>query len=351
MLKEAIKLIRTATFKGALRLKNHSRIVGSVVRNHALMNILEAFEKCGILSRFVSQEGISPEKEPGFNSYVLRTVCEYLYEIGILEQSGSNIYRAKNPVRFKRLMKAVNAAMAYNPPLQDLDNLLTGKHEYGRDVCRDDRYDAIASDDVSEIFYYGFTEQGLRKTGTRVLLDVGCGTGAFLAFLDKRESYGKLYGIDLSESAIKEGKARGYESGRVKLVTGSALKPDDLRVPGMETPDTLLIMQVLHEFTDPEVARILKSIRAGFPGARVFITETPQRNTQAVKKRRTTSIPELKLVHLLSNQVMRTSERWMQLFSDAGYELVDSEMNDLANVMYLVFEPILQKPLFWEVHL
>jgi hypothetical protein len=74
----------------------------------------------------------------------------------------------------------------------------------------------------------------------------------------------------------------------------------------------------------------------------VFITETPQRSTHEVKKRRTTSIPELKLVHLLSNQVMRTPGRWRQLFSESGYGLVDSEMNNLANVMYLVFEPVKQ---------
>lgn len=340
MLKDAINLIRTATFKGALRLGNHSRIIGSIVRNYALINILEAFEKCGILNRLVSEEGISSEKEDGFDPYILRTVCEYLYEIGLLEQTGPNIFRAKDPPRFKRIMKGVNAAMAYSPPIQDLENLLTGKHAYGKDVSRDDRYDAIASDDVSSIFYYGFTERALRKTNTRVLLDVGCGTGGFLAFIDKKDGYRKLYGVDLSESAIKEGKERGFESDRVKLMTGSALKLEGLQAYGIETPDTVLFMQVLHEFTDPEIAQILISVRAVFPRVRVFISETPERSSRSVRKRRKTSIPELKLVHLLSNQIMRTPERWEQLFSDAGYKLVNSECNDLANIMCFLFEPV-----------
>lgn len=340
MLKDAINLIKTATFKGALRLRNHSRVVGSVVRNHALMNILEAFEKCGILGALDTEEGISLEKAKEFDLYTLRLSCEYLYEIGVLEQPEPGTFRAKKPARFKRLMKAVNAALAYSPPLADLEKLLIRKHVYGKDVSRDDRYDAIASEDVSKIFYYGFTENALRKTDTRVLLDVGCGTGGFLAYVDKQEGYEKLYGIDLSERAVREGKERGYESQRLSLLTGSALALEDLKNRGMETPDTVLFMQVLHEFPDLQIAQILSSVRTCFPKARVFITETPERSSYEVRKRSMTSIPELKLVHLISNQIMRTPERWLQLFSEAGYELIYSQVNDLANVMCFLFEPV-----------
>lgn len=52
----------------------------------------------------------------------------------------------------------------------------------------------------------------LAEDKPRKILDIGCGTGETLTFLKSEFPKSKLYGVDLSDKAIKYSKGRGNKN-------------------------------------------------------------------------------------------------------------------------------------------
>lgn len=67
----------------------------------------------------------------------------------------------------------------------------------------------------------------LEKDRPKRILDVGCGTGETLTFLKMLFPKTKLYGIDLSEKALKYSRGRGHKN---------IYKANALRLPFTNSP-------------------------------------------------------------------------------------------------------------------
>ncbi|MCM8786994.1 MAG: class I SAM-dependent methyltransferase [Candidatus Omnitrophica bacterium] len=96
----------------------------------------------------------------------------------------------------------------------------------------------------------------LSKKRSRKILDVGCGTGETLSFLQKTFPKAELYGVDLSQVAVKYAKSRGHK----KIFRASALKLPFKK----DFFDTILILDVLehiknHQKVIYEAKRVLKN--------------------------------------------------------------------------------------------
>lgn len=101
---------------------------------------------------------------------------------------------------------------------------------------------------------------GLRATST---LEVGCGDGALLSELHRRDFGGRLAGVEITQAAVAIARARP-ELDSVELYDGSALPvPDD-------TYDLGILSHVLEHVPDPpallaEVARACRAVLVEVP--------------------------------------------------------------------------------------
>ncbi len=339
IIKDIITAIKITGIRNVLELKKHSSLLGSMFRDQVALDALIALEKCGIMSRVFALSGFSLNDFTEFDNVLLGKICDYLHHIGILNKTGDKKYSVKNQIVAKRLSKAVYASMAYNEPIRNLDKLLKKDLCYGRDIERNDHYDAIASADLTSKFFYGFADSTLTEFKPQSLIDLGCGTGDFLAFLEKKSLCGwkRLMGIDLSEKAINEGKGRGIESGITKLSSGNAL---DLKQNSeMAEPDVISIMFVLHEFEDDKATRIINNCRRLWPDAKILLTEMIRLNDNKIRKSNGTVVPELNFVHSLSYQIIRSKTEWERLFAASGYKLLSSREHSLTYTFCLLFSP------------
>lgn len=332
-------MFRIAGYRNTVELWRHSKTLASSVRDHVVLDLLIALEKCGLLAELGTGHGVTPAALPGFDAAQLSATLEYLTEVEVLEQFGRGQFRVRKFREFPRLRSAVYAAMAYNEPIRRLHGLIRGDDRYGIGVSRDDRYDAMASEDLTSRFSYGFTTRTLLKTNCTSVLDLGCGTGAFPAYLARHTDLTALIGVDVSDRAIAEGRRRGHESGRVRLLVGDAMALEMTATKLQITPEIVSMMFVLHEFDDDSVGRILGSIHHAFPQARILLTEMILRETGEALARNNTALPELRYVHQLSQQVIRSHDRWVHMFNRSGYQLERRDEHQLSSTQCLVFSP------------
>jgi ubiquinone/menaquinone biosynthesis C-methylase UbiE len=332
-------MFRVAGSRNTVELWRHSRALVSAVRAHAVLDLLIALDKCGLLSELGTPEGVAPADLAGFDAVQLRAVLEYLTEVEVLQQLGDGRFRVRKLREFPRLRSAVYAAMAYNQPIRRLDRLLRGDDRYGVDVSRDDEYDAMASEDLTSRFCYGFTTRMLRETNCASVLDLGCGTGAFPAYLARHTNLAEVIGVDVSKRAIAEGRRRGYESGPVRLLVGDATALEATAAGLNANPDIVSMMFVLHEFDDERVGRILGSIHRAFPAAGILLTEMILRGSGEALARNKTPLPELKYVHQLSQQIVRSGDGWVRLFNRSNYRLDRRDEHQLSSTQCLLFTP------------
>ena len=338
-LADSLAVLRDAGLGGTRRLLANSSAMKRLVRPFAVTSCLLALEKNGLNQKLLDPAGIDIAAEEKLDSHTLTTVLEYLFENDLLTRSGS-CYRAKNAKRFSYALEAMYAVYAYHEPAEEIDRMLRREAHYGRDVVRDDEYDAIASATLTSKFSYHYARRVLDKAHASSLMDMGCGTGEFLAYLSATGFSGKLYGVDLAEDAIEAGRRRGFQRNNVELFTGDLLAlHESARAHGVAEVDVLSLMFVLHEFDDETVPRILRSAANTFPRARILLTELLERDSDTLRRTRGTSVfPELKLVHRLSNQMLRTAEGWDEVFALCGYAPATRRINARTNHLAVLYE-------------
>lgn len=332
-------ILRIAGLPGLRRLQANAGSLKKYVRPYAVMDCLAALEQVGLLAKLCSGEAVDIDGHPEVDRAVLETVLEYLFENDLLRRTGSGRYAVRDPRRFEVTLDALYACLAYREPGHDMGQLLSGQARYGRDVSRSDKYDAIASATLTSKFSYGFAQSLIQRSGADSLLDIGCGTGQFLSYLAERGFTGRLYGMDQAEDAIAAGKAAQRQRDNVQLFVGDALRlKESARQIGVQSVALVSFMFVLHEFDDHLVKAVLAGIADAFPQAGLLLIELVDRTSDELRRtRETTVFPELKLVHRLSNQVLRTSRQWVSLLDGSGYRVAAQSRNDLANHVGFLF--------------
>ena len=95
----------------------------------------------------------------------------------------------------------------------------------------------------------------LAEDKPKKILDIGCGTGETLTFLKSEFPNSELFGVDLSESAIKYSKSRGHKQIYKASATSLPFKDDTFNI--------VLLLDVLEHIKDHQKAvneakRVLK---------------------------------------------------------------------------------------------
>src|SRR5205814_5008706 len=109
-LRDVWTMLRVAGYGNTVGLWRHSKTLASSVRNHAVLDVLIALEKCGLLAQLGTQHGVTPAAPAEFDAVQLKAALEYLTEVEILEQLGRGHFRVRKLREFPRLRSAVYAA-------------------------------------------------------------------------------------------------------------------------------------------------------------------------------------------------------------------------------------------------
>lgn len=105
--------------------------------------------------------------------------------------------------------------------------------------------------------------QSITKKNGLKILDIGCGTGETLTFLENFLDKPKLFGVDSSAVAIDFAKKRGHQK---------ILKVDAQKLPFKEgTFDYVLLLDVIEHIED-DAGTILEAKRVLRPGGHIIVT-------------------------------------------------------------------------------
>ncbi len=158
------------------------------------------------------------------------------------------------------------------------------------------------------------TDEGLKKltlTENAVCLDVGCGGGRTLARLSEIATNGKIFGVDISETAVKCAKAyniKDVKAGKIKVKMGSA---SALPFP-KETFDAVTAVETFYFWNDkPQaVKNVYEVLKSG--GEFIIMLDAYEDGTG--------SMDEIKEeIDGRFNLELNTPEEIEKMFTEAGF--------------------------------
>lgn len=337
-IKGTIGLIRTAGPKGALDLYKYAKLMSTHVRTMFLLLSLIALEKLQLTRTFLANDGVNIDSFKHIDPKLLKAVCCYLMEVGIFVKTSSGNFKVKDKKSFTDLSKMTIVVRTYLDPIVSLDKLLTKEYLYGKDVVRDNLGDSVGSADITSLFSFEFSYNVLRKVKCRTILDMGAGSGAFVKFLKKKMPLCKLYGMDICEEAVIHGKNTDNEGSDIELFVGDILHLEDTKkCVNTSYVDIVSFMFILHEFTNDQIKSILNGIKVNYPGAGILFTDLVSDNDANNRKSRLSIFPEIKFLHELSEQKIRTIDNWKNLFSHQGYKVKIEAVNQRVNQVCILF--------------
>ncbi|MGO8988664.1 MAG: class I SAM-dependent methyltransferase [bacterium] len=265
-------------------------------------------------------------KTNNYDIYFLRTICNYLVSVGLLDIEG-DMYKMNKSFRLTYSRGGYQFINAYYSVFENLGNLLNKQKQYGVDVNRDIKHVTAGSAQTEKIIPYPYAKKLIKKHGCKSVLDLGCGNGEFLIYLSDVLPE-KSYGVDISNAAIKEAIdniARHNLSGHIDVFQGDILNlGDKINVKA----DVLTILYILHELVEAEnnisgVIKFLKNLRTSFPGSKLIVLESCKYDIPFLRKTKS-YLTEHLLFHLVSKQTLLPFDDWKNIFLKSGYKILEA---------------------------
>lgn len=261
-----------------------------------------------------------------YDPYFLRTICNYLVSVSLLDIEGG-MYKMNKSFRLTYSMGGYQFINAYYSVFENLGNLLSKQKEYGVDVSRDIKYVMAGSAQTEKIIPYPYAKRLIKKHGCKSVLDLGCGNGEFLIYLSDLLSE-KSYGVDISNTAIQEAIdniAKHHLSEEIYVFQSDIRKlSNGIRV----NVDALTLVYILHELVEPEnntgeIIKLLKNLKTSFPGSKLIVLESCKYDIPFLRKTKS-YLTEHLLFHLVSRQTLLAFDEWKNIFMKSGYKILDA---------------------------
>lgn len=313
----------------------------SLISAHFMTRVIQTLYHVGFLDALQKQSSVDAlefAQQHDLDGPLLAGLCDALYERGFLSKQGSR-YELDAGGRFLVETDLVRGwfdlVYGYEPVLNRMEDLLTRKSTYGREVVRDGRHVAIGSGFASMDFYFPLVADFVRRAEHKKVLDMGCGDATFLAYLCEQIPGLQGVGVDLTPDAIAAGKellaARGLQD-RISLHVGDAMEIGRLKTQ-LEGVDAATTFFVLHELCDthdnPRAVQFLRAFRETLPGVPFYVIETIRPSPEELHRRPGMAV-EYFLFHDLSLQKPIGREAWKKAFGDAGFEHLHEDYIDFA---------------------
>lgn len=325
-----LKAIKALGWRSVLRAQKIKRLSQETIRGFYATRSIIALLNIGLFDELAGQHRINLAAfavRENLDPKVLKSLCDYLYELKILNRNGEN-YSLTQPGSFlvETLSGPLQSVYAYEDVFHNLEALLKKEKRYGLDVNRRGEFVARGSGSTGKLLVFPLVAELLSQNKFERILDLGCGDGAFLIDLCERDGRMRGYGLDISPEAIAAGQrklSRKNLQHRLQLLVGDIFELDDMadRLQGI---DAATCIYVLHEFlTDDreQILDLLDKFKRTFPGVPLIVCEVIRHTPEALRKK-PGGIMEIQLFHDLSNQQLASREEWQDLFKGAGFTKV-----------------------------
>ena len=214
---------------------------------------------------------------------------------------------------------------SYGPVSGDLDHMLRGESEYGRDVHRAGAHAAVGVYKVAPHLLPGFARVA-SDLGIQRVVEMGVPTGLLARAVAAFPGI-EGFGLDRDRAALVEAEARAHELGAEGLtwIHGDFFEPDTW-VPQVAAPGPAAFATIhFHELVaDGGVAlqQTLRELRTRLPGWYVVAFEQERLAPEARERVSPTvwsySCSNVMIHHLIKNGRIFSRDQWVKIFTDAG---------------------------------
>jgi hypothetical protein len=300
--------------------------------SHGVPRCLHAVAELGIADALDESPRTAEElaKDTGANADALARTLRVLSAEGIFEarQDGtwghspiSRLLRSDHPQSMRSFVRMIGLSVYWRGFEYFADVLRTGESAQERVVPGGFWKYLGESPEAARLFdeammgkAYGQIAGVLKAydfSGFETIADIGGGRGHLLAAVLKAAP--RARGVLFDQPHVTAAaQAAGMESERLRMHPGSFFENP------LPAADCYLIMQVIHDWSDKEAARILAAIRkAAAPGAKLLVIEciVPEDSNPSWTK-----MLDLQMLTLLSGKE-RTEKEYSQLLRAAGFRL------------------------------
>lgn len=265
---------------------------------------------------------------PAGNPVALVAVLDYLARLGLLEPVGDHLRLTPAGEYVFDRTGAFHLLRSYRGYTDRLPNLLADPAA-GAAVRRLENVAGTGQLHARKFFPAALDRIAAR--GAACVVDVGCGSGEFLAAARDRMPGAALVGVDLSAEAVAATAARLPEA-RTVVADAADVEAWAGATPGDGAGAVVAVWFVLHEFAGGSSERVvgfLRELHARRPGAAVVVGEIVVPPADAVAAARAESVvPEVLFFHALSGQGPLTWDEHARWLAAVPYRLTAEDRYD-----------------------
>ncbi len=278
-------------------------------------------------------------EEKGFDPNLLRALFEYLALEGILEKSTLendqisfriSHYGDQISIYYQGFFHLLVGG--YSPIFSNISNILKHGTNY---VSRNGKWVGIGACQISQNDVFPLAKKMMAeiKPTTSLIIDYGCGSALGLCEFCHQNPNIKAIGIEPDEGAYQAGLNLVIEKkmqDRIILVNSAAL---DYEMN--EIPDFILFWFVLQEIYgqagEDILIEFIRNIGKKFPHSYLHVIEVDY----AIDNEEVMKSPvglgfynPYFLLHSFTNQKLATDQKWTEIFTSAGFEIIKKESVD-----------------------
>lgn len=306
--------------------------------------------RTGLLERAAAGEELDVEtiaRDESFDLELLKPVLDYLIVRGYFERTAPGVYRLteRGTAAIPYFGYLSTMVGAYEPVFTRIEDLMTGKLVYGRDVVRSHE-EMVRGLTSLEDNLMGTVTDVVASLGVTKALDLGCGSARMLTRICKGGDDVRGVGVDRdpdSCAVARETVAREGLEDRIVIVEHDAGEVGTLPRDVVEGVDVLTVMFLLHEILrqrgrDGTVALMRDIADLLRPGGKLVVVEVS--GTIDHKYREDLLfVPEYELLHEYTNQRLASRPEWEAMCDEAGMEVRQVAPVNMCQAFCLVAVP------------
>lgn len=319
----------------------------ALAKGYYTARALLAMWRLGLFDRARDAGELDPKAiaaEWGVTEELVRPLLNYLVVRGFLELTEASTFRLTPRGHDAWSFRGYLSTMigAYEPVFARLEDIVTGRVTYGRDLSRSHE-EMVRGLTVLEDKMMGTVSKAVLDVNARKVLDLGCGSARMICGMCELDPSLRAVGVDRDPGSCAVARetvqSRGL-SDRIVIVQGDAFDLASLPAEVLGGVDTVTVMFLLHEVLrqrgrDGTVGLLGQIADAIGPDGRLIMVEVS--GTVDVRYReRQLFVPEYELLHEYTNQRLASRPEWERMVGEAGLSVVDVLPVDMCQSFCMV---------------
>ena len=339
------------TFRDEFLGKNSKFWSQSIRNGYIRSHLIFAMHETGVFEILKKNKDLTTEEiavKTNLNHFLLNGVLNFLYHSDKILSKKDNKFNLtkfglENLFTDPVLAMSYGAVGAYSCILTELVPSLRNQKKYGKDYIRPGDLIAKGSYYTGRKNYPWIVEN-MKKLNVKKVGDLGCGSADVLISLCEEDKNLSGIGVDISQEALDEAKLRVEKKKlekRISLVRGDLYKPETYSSKLQEV-DAFNAVMVMHEFLrdgKERVTKMFKDMKKEFKGKYFFLGEFDCVDDDEYQKMpypdRIHFLFYQHVIHPLTWQGLGFKEDWLEIFKNAGIEVV--KMEDKLNFRLVQF--------------